>query len=125
MALSAVSAVEPLRVDAVEAVHRTREPFSPSLRDEVEVRAEQAPSVQPQSVELGDLFEELRKRAAIEIVEEDEDSAGSPRRDVVDAAIGEVESGSARHRNDGTRRLAGPHALVTVLSQGLSLGHVR
>jgi hypothetical protein len=125
MALPAVSAVEPLGVEADQPVHRCRELGLPALDDDVEMRAEQAPRVEPQPEELHGLLQQERERRAVGVVEEDEASASAARRDVV-VAVREVRSWSPWHASaDGNGGRAAAPAVGTLSSQGLSLGHVR
>jgi hypothetical protein len=125
MALSAVPSIEPLGVDAEQAVHREGELLLAALDNEVEVRSEQTPCVQAESEALDRLLEQSRECGSIGVVDEDERAARSARRDV-EVAVVEVEAGATRHRSiDASGVASGRPAIVTVSSQGLSLGLVR
>jgi hypothetical protein len=91
-----VPLVEPLRVHAVEAMHKERQLLAAALHDEVEVRSHEAPCEHTHSEEIGGCSEDANECRAINVVEKDEDAAGSARRDVVDP-IWKLGSWSARH----------------------------
>jgi len=85
VALPAVPAVEPLRVQAVQAVHHRRQLLARSLDDEVVVRAHQAPREQADAEQPGGLLEKAEERLPVDVVCEDEDAAGSSRARVEEA----------------------------------------
>jgi hypothetical protein len=100
MALAPVSAVEALRVDADQPVHRGGELPLGALRDHVEVRTHHAPRVQADTEQPRGLLEQVDERCAVDVVEEDCDAAGTARGDVVEA-VGKVAARSAWHVIDG------------------------
>ena len=85
---TAVSLVEPLCVDTVEALHPFGEVEAARFEDEVEVRCHQAEGVHF-PVKAGDATaEEREEEAAVLVVAEERDAAGATRDDV-EEAVGE------------------------------------
>ena len=83
-----VAAVEPHRVDAVEALHAARELGLRRLDEQVEVVVEEVPRVQLPAEPLRDVGEELEPGLAITVVEDD--------RSLLNAAAGHVVVRRAR-----------------------------
>jgi hypothetical protein len=97
VALAAVSAVEALRVDAEQPVHRGRDLRARRFEDQVEVAAEQTPGVDAQAKALLGDAEQAGEARAIAVVAEDENPARSSARDMPDP-VGKLPAAESRHR---------------------------
>jgi hypothetical protein len=94
----AVSLVEALGVDAVQAVHAVRELRQRRLHDEVVVRAHEAEDVDAPALAFDDLAEEPEERRAVAVVAIDEVLRDAARRDLKDPARRELVPGDPGHR---------------------------
>src|SRR5205085_6398906 len=83
-----VTAVERLRVDAVQALHSGGEVLELRLNDEVVVVRHQAEDVDSPVVAVDDGREQAQEEAALIVVQEDRRARYSPRCDVVDPVRG-------------------------------------
>jgi len=94
---SAVSLVEALCVEAIEALHPAGEERACGLDDEVVVRAHQAEGVGTPVAAVDHAGEEAEERAAVVVVLVRERAGDGTCGDVVDP-VGEVASQLSRHR---------------------------
>ncbi|HET8606251.1 MAG TPA: hypothetical protein VFL66_04395 [Gaiellaceae bacterium] len=101
-----VPPVEPLRVDAAEAVDAVRERPAVGLDDEVEVVSHQDEDDRPPAEAPLDLGTQSHPVAAIVVVGGDRNPTRAPRRDVEDAVLRQNRSRQTRHVVDGSRRAA-------------------
>jgi hypothetical protein len=124
MSLSAMPAIETLRVQAVQPVHHPRQLLARPLDDQVVMGSEQRPGEEAGSEQIGGLVEEVDERRAVDIVEKDKAAAGASRARM-EYPVGEPATRSTRHGCDGRAAAAGPPAIVTLSLQGLPLGHGR
>jgi len=85
MALPAMAAVEPLRVQAVQTVHHRRQLLAGRFEHEVVVRAHQTPRDQANAEQPSRLLEQPKERLAVGVVGEDHSAAGSSRTGVEEA----------------------------------------
>src|SRR2546423_11532153 len=90
MAFSAVSAVEGLGVDAVQAMEPIGELVSERLDDEVIVIRHQAEDVDKPVIPHNDVREEREEETAVVVGSEDPRSFDPPRSDMVGAVRGDV-----------------------------------
>ena len=97
VAAAPVPRVERLRVDAVEAVHGSRERFPWALDDEVVVVRHQAERVDVESERLYRPTEQGQEESAVLPVEEDAPPLDTARRHVPDAVGGKHGSRKPRH----------------------------
>jgi hypothetical protein len=97
MPAPAVTPIEPLRVQAVESVHAAGERLSWRLDNEMEVRPHETPRVQAPAKAPRCLAKQTDERLPVRVVDEDVDSAGSARRHVEVAVIGENGARRAWH----------------------------
>jgi hypothetical protein len=119
--LSAMPAVEPLGVQAVQPVHHRGQLLTRALDDQVVVRSEHRPGDEAHTEQVGGLIEQVDEGQSIDVVEKHEPAAGSPRTDV-EEPIREPGAGSTRHGYDGRAGVSSAPAIVMHLLQGLSLG---
>ncbi|HWH05378.1 MAG TPA: hypothetical protein VNT23_02940 [Gaiellaceae bacterium] len=96
VAPAAVSAVEALRVDAVQALHAERELLARALQHEVVVVAHQAERVHRPRATLDDLAEQREEREPVVVGEEHEALLDAARRDV-EVAVREQRAERSRH----------------------------
>jgi hypothetical protein len=92
-----VPLVEPLRVDAVEAVHPAREVFENRADDQVEVVVEQAIHVNRPAEASGSSSEEGRPACAIRVVDHDPHLRDAASRDVEHAGGRQHTARNPRH----------------------------
>jgi hypothetical protein len=124
MSLSAMPAIETLRVQAVQPVHHPRQLLARPFDDQVVMGPEQRPGDEAGSEQIGGLVEEIDERGAVDVVDEDEAAAGASGTRM-EEPVGEPATRSTRHGSDGRAAAAGAPAIVTLSLQGLSLGHGR
>jgi hypothetical protein len=97
-----VAAVEPHRVDPVEALHCARELRLRRLDEQVEMVVEQVPRVQLPAEPLRHVDEELEPGLAIAVVEDDRSLLHPAARDVVVRRARQLATRDPRHAVDAT-----------------------
>jgi hypothetical protein len=107
MPCTAMPAIEPLRVNAVEPTHPGRQIRPGSLQQQVVVIAHQAEAVASPAEIGGDISESHQEALAIAVVHEDESRVVATRRDVVERSL-ELDAWWPRHDHS---KLAGSEAI--------------
>jgi len=102
MAGAGVAAVEPHRVDAVQALHPARELGLRRLDEQVEVVVEQVPGVQLPAGPPRDVDEQLEPRFAVAVVEDDGPLLHAAAGHVVVRRARQLAARDPRHAVDGT-----------------------
>ena len=110
MPAAVVAAVEPDRMQGVQALHSARELGLRRLHEEMEVVVEQDPDVNRPAEASLDLDEQLVPGLAIQVVEDDRPLLDAAADHVVPGGAWELRAGDARHPVEASaaRRSAKP-----------------